>query len=313
MVKVRPLQYTKVFDGVRLLGDLLAPEGLNWKRELPRGEDNSEFVIHLSCMAHYTPHIPLLAQLIMEKIGLPCPILGGPENCCGAVHYHLGESRLGERVARVGLAGFRRANRKTVLSVCPDCDEIFAKVMPDPAPFRHTNVTELFVQHLDDFRPLMKELDRRVIVHFHDHNEARRRDASNVTRILEAIPGVSILEAHHNIGPGAHCQILGPMAEDDQQAMFREGEERSADTLVVPYHSCYRQHLKMELEYPLRVEHYLTVLGAALGIEVRETYKELRLLDDIDMSLEALRPKFEALGYTEEQVRPVIESGVYLN
>lgn len=311
MIKLRPLSYTAVFDNVRILGRLLAPDGLTWTTELPPDGPELPFILHLSCMAHYTPHVPFIAQRILEKMGIPCPILGGPENCCGTIHEHLGDPALAKQAARIGIAGFRRAKPVTVLSVCPDCDEAFGAHMPKSKPFHHSNISELFVTHLDRLRSLMHRLDRRIVLHIHDHNEARTRDAANIEAILRAIPGVEILPATRRRGPGAHCQILAPMAKTDQEAMFEEAVALGADTLVTPYHSCYRQHLKMELRYPIRVEHYLSILGAAVGVVVEEKYKQLRLLDDVDKSVEALRSKFEPLGYTAAEIRPLVEWAIY--
>lgn len=310
-IKLRPLSYTDVFENARIIGGLLAPEGFSWSTELARDAPQSPFILHLSCMAHYTPHVPCVAQRIMQKLGLPCPVLGGPENCCGSIHAHLGEPALSKKVARIGIAGFNRARPMTVLSICPDCDESFARHMPQPAPFHHANVSELFVSHLEQLKPMMRRLDRRVVLHAHDHNEARKRDYRNIDTILRSIPGVEVLPATRHRGPGAHCQILAPMSKENQDAMLSEVIALGADTLVVPYHSCYRQHLKTELRYPVRVEHYLTILGASLGIEVEETYKKLRLLDDVDKTVEALRPKFEPLGFSAERIRPLVEWAIY--
>lgn len=311
MTRIRPLRYTEVFDNVRLLGRLLAPEGLIWTTELPRMSAQLPFILHLSCMAHYTPHVPYLAQRILARLGIDCPILGGPENCCGTLHHHFGDEYLAKQTARIGIAGFRRAKPTTVLSICPDCDEQFGRHMPKNRPFHHANVSELFVAHLEQLAGMMHPVNRRVVLHVHDKNEARLRDARNIEAILRAIPGLTLLPATRNVGHNTHCQILEPMPVADQQAMFAEAVAANADTIVVPYHSCYRQHLKKELEYPVKVEHYLSLLGQALGIEVQQRYKELRLLNDVDRAVEALRPQFEPLGYTREQMRPMVEWAIY--
>ncbi|MGH8746335.1 MAG: heterodisulfide reductase-related iron-sulfur binding cluster, partial [Burkholderiales bacterium] len=282
-----------------------------WTTELPQDGPQLPFILHLSCMAHYTPHVPFTAQRILQKMDIACPILGGPENCCGTLHEHFGDRTLAQQTARIGITGFRRAKPTTVLSICPDCDEMFSKHMPQSKSFHHSNVSELFIENLDRLKPLMRRLDRRVVVHIHDHNDSRKRDAENVETILGAIPGVEIVKANSRRGPGAHCQILAPMPKDEQSAMFDEAVALGADTLVMPYHSCYRQHIKMELQYPIKVEHYLSVLGAAVGVEVEETYKRLRLLDDVDKSVAALRSKFEPLGYTDAQIRPLVEWAIY--
>lgn len=312
VVKQRPLSYGAVFENIRILGRLLAPEDLTWTTELPPDTPQLPFVLHLSCMAHYTPHVPYLAQKIMARMGLDCPILGGPENCCGTLHKHLGDGGFAEQTARIGIVGFRRAKPLTVLSICPDCDEAFGAHMPQSKPFHHSNVSELFVTHLERLKPMMRTVQRRVMLHLHDYNDARRRDSVNIETILRAIPGLEIVVSEHHRGPGAHCQILAPMAKEDQEAMFGEAVALGADTVVMPYHSCYRQHLKMELKHRVQVQHYLSILGQALDINADETYKRLRLLDDVDKSVEALRPKFERLGYTAAQIRPLVEWALYV-
>lgn len=311
MIKLRPITYTDAFESSRLFGRLLAPEGFSWATELPREGPALPFILHLSCLAHYTPHVPFIAQRIMEKLGIPCPILGGPENCCGAIHQHLGDAVLSQRTARTGITGFLRAKPLTILSVCPDCDETFGKHMPQSKPFHHANVSELFVTHLDRLKPMMRPLNLKVVLHVHGNNDARKKDAANIETILGAIPGVEILPAKRSCGTGTHCQILAPMPVTDQKDMLQEAVALGADVLVVPYHSCYRQHLKMELAYPLQVQHYLSILGASLGVVVEETYKQLRLLDDVDKAVEALKPKFEPLGYNAGQMRPLVQSNIY--
>lgn len=311
MIKLRPMGYGATFDSVRVLGGLLAPDDMTWTTETLAGAPALPFVLHLSCMVHYTPHIPYIAQKILAKLGIECPIFGGPENCCGAIHRHLGDPKFAAATARIAIAGFRRVRPTTVLSVCPDCDEAFGEHMPENKLFHHSNISELFVTHLGRLQSMMRPLERRVILHTHGNNESRARDARNIWTILAAIPGVELLNAQHHQGRGTHCQILEPMPADKRAAMFSEAMDLDADTVVMPYHSCYRQHIKWELEYSLKVEHYLSILAAALEIDVAETYKELRLLGDVDRAVDALRPRFEPRGYTREQIRPLVASAVY--
>lgn len=303
--------YTGIFDNVRLVGNLLAAGKLDWHTELPVGAPNLPFILHLSCLVHYTPHVPLLAQRILKKINIDCPILGGPENCCGALHAHLGDNDLCEETARIGIASFRKARPTTVLSLCPDCDETFSQFMPQKKPFFHSNISEIFAERIEELRPLMRPVNRRVVIHSHHSNEQRIRDAKNIETVLRAIPGLVIVESEKHEGEGPHCQILAPMPPVKQRAMFDEAVALNADSLIVPYHSCYRQHLKLELNWKVSVKHYLTILGEALGIEEDEEYKRLRMLDNVDKAVEALRPRFEPLGYTSEQVRPLVAWSIY--
>lgn len=303
--------YTAAFEMSRVVGRLLAPDDLQWLLELPSNAPSTQMVVHLSCMAHFTPHIPLLAQRILQKIGLDCLIVGGPENCCGAIHAHFGDEDMGQRVAKIAQISFKKVRPQKVLSICPDCDEIFDKYAAPGQLHRNHNISELFIEHLDRLRPLMTPLKRRVIVHYHDVNEARRTDAARVLKILQAIPDLEIIDAKHARGPKVHCQMLHPMPAEDRDRMFLEASQLGADAIVMPYHSCYRQHCKMQIQYGIDVHHYFSMLALSLGIPFTEPFKEVRLLDDLDAAIDVLRPKILRFGYNEVDVRNYLQKAVY--
>jgi len=310
MASGRPT-YTSIFETVRGVGNLLAPDDFVYLREIPQDVPSSQLVIHLSCMAHYTPHIPLLAQKILQKLDLDCVIVGGPENCCGELHKHFKDHNLEVQVAKTAMAGFRRLKPKKVLSICPDCDDTFRKHGSARLPFQHTNISELFIEYLPRLVPMMQPVNMRIIPHFHSISDQRRADANNMMAILQAIPGLSIVEAKHNLGPGVHCQTLHPMPVADQELMFEEARSLGADALVVPYHSCYRQHCKMQLRYGVEVHHVFNILAMALNIPFSEPFKELRLLDDVDRVVDSLRPRIERLGYDEATVRAQVARAIF--
>ena len=307
------IPYVTVFERTRILGSVLAPDDLEFITEPPRDMTAEPLILHISCQVHNVPHIPYLAQKIMGRLGLGFTTLGGPENCCGAFHWHFGDADLEKQVANISLASFRRVKAKTVLSLCPDCDYSFGRYMAKQHTFRHVNISEIFVEHLDALKPLLQHpVKRRVILHYHAHDEARQRDAENIRRLIEAVPGIEILTASKALGPAIHCQTVSPMPPDETAAMFAEAKALGADYLVVPYHSCYRQHCKMQLNYGVEVQYYLGILAQAMGIPFEERFKELRLLDSVDRAMERLRPRIAQLGYQEKDVRPFVEKVIYL-
>jgi Fe-S oxidoreductase len=303
--------YTSIFETVRTIGRLLAPEELQYYTEIPAEGSQSDLVIHLSCMANYTPHVPLLAQRILEKAGLHALVVGGPENCCGELHKHFKDHDLEKQTVKIVMQGFRRAKPRKVVSICPDCDEVFSAHGVARYPYQHTNISDLFGEHLDRLKAQMRPVELRIVPHFHSINAARQRDAQNMMAILKAIPGLQILEAKHALGPGIHCQTLHPMPVPDQERMFEEARALGAEALVVPYHSCYRQHCKMQLTYGVPVHHMFNILAMALGIPFSEPFKELRLLDDVDAVVEALRPRIERYGYDEKTVRAQVVRAIF--
>lgn len=311
MTTDRPFTYTTMFETVRGIGELLAPDDFEYVTEIPVDAPESQLVIHLSCMAHYTPQIPHLAKQILQKIGVDCLIVGGPENCCGELHKHFKDTELETQVAKIVMFAFRRAKPRKVVSICPDCDEVFRAHGVERQPYQHTNISDLFIEYLSEIKTRMRPVNLRIVPHFHTINAARQRDADNMLAILRAIPGLEIVPAQYALGPGIHCQTLHPMLPEDQARMFIEARELGADAVVVPYHSCYRQHCKMQIQHGVTVHHYFNILAMALGISFSEPFKEMRLLDNVDAVVDALRPRIEKLGYDEKLVRAQITRAIF--
>ena len=314
MAKVDKVPYVFVFEPPRILGRVLASDDFSYITDPPAGMKSGSVILHVSCQTLTVSHIPYLAQKIMEKLGIDFTTLGGPENCCGSFHWHMGDEDYERQIATLTLNGFRRMKPVRVVSTCPDCDASFERHMARQHTFEHINIAEILVEHVDQLKALMKHpVNKRVALHLHEEGEARQRDAEAVRRLMAAIPGLEVLDAPKAKGLGEHCvKQLGTVQLDVTHAMFTEAKELGADYLVVPYHGCYRQHCKMQLEYGVEVQHYLALLAQAIGIPYEEPFKELRMLDDIDKAMERLRPRIQQLGYREEEVRTYVQGAVYV-
>jgi Fe-S oxidoreductase len=310
---MKKIPYVKVFERTRVLGNVVAPMDLDFVTEPPMGMKGEAVILHISCQVHNVPHIPSLAQKIMRALGISFTTLGGPENCCGAFHWHFGDEDMEKQVANISLSAFRRLRTKKVLSLCPDCDYSFGRYVGKQHAFEHQNISQIFVEHLDALKALMKHrVEKRVILHYHANDELRRRDAQNIELLMRAVPGLQIVAAESSMGPGFHCQTIAPMLAEDAARMFEEAKTLGADHLIVPYHSCYRQHCKAQLEYGVEVQYYLALIAQAMGITYEERFKELRLLDSVDRAMERLRPRIRELGYSEDEVRSYVQSVIYL-
>ena len=61
------ITYTHVYESVRAMSHILTPPELKWDTEFARGGQHSDDAIHLSCLAHFTPHLAYLAQQILRS------------------------------------------------------------------------------------------------------------------------------------------------------------------------------------------------------------------------------------------------------
>jgi Fe-S oxidoreductase len=248
----------------------------------------------------------------MEKLGLEFTTLGGPENCCGAYHWHFGDLDFERQIAKISLNAFQRARARRVLSLCPSCDDSFGRHKVKNHKFQQCNIAELFVERLPELQAMMSPVSARVVLHHHDVDDTRRRNSECVLKVLRAIPGLEILPEQKAEGPGIGCQSVAPMPRESTVAMFEEAKALGADMIVMPYHSCYRQHLKMQLEFGVDVQHYLELLAKSLNIPFENKFRELRLLDDVGKAVAQVRPQIQALGHEEEDVKRYIQSVIYM-
>jgi len=329
---IRAHAATNTFESVRTLAHLLCPDNFHWETELSPRMRHVPYVLHIGCNVHYTLFIPFIAQKIMEKLQLQFIVAGGPENCCGAAHMHLNPD-LENMVGSKSVSAFKRVDPQVVLDVCPRCTAGFTKHAAPGDPVGYMNFAELLIQHLDTLKKMMAPVKKRVVLHYHDSDEVLQRDWHNISTILAAIPGIEILPAQHARGPARHCTINAlyrdykkaagvwetrpaasrPMAMRDVDHMFEEAKNLGADVWVAPYHSCYWRYVQKQLKYGIEVQNYLGLLATSLGIPFEEPLKDLRLLDDIDAAMNALRPKVEALGYREEAVRSFVQRVIYFD
>ncbi len=309
-VPIRPT-YTSFFRNGRVLGELLRRPGFDWLTEPRLAAKGSDWMIHQSCNAAFTPFIADVAQQALALVGRQVPVIGGSESCCGELHFHFGDDDLGEMAARKAQQGFRTARPRTVVSICPDCDYVFEQKALADRRYDNANISSLVVAMLPSLVPLMKPVRKRVIVHTHHFTELARRDTANVAQILAAIPGLELIPAQRAEGPGLHCQTTKPMPPALQAAMFDEARTLGADAIVVPYHSCYRQHCKMQLGYGVETVHYMGLLGHALGLHVHEEFKRLRLLDDTDAVAAELLRHASAAGVRHEDLKKIVERSIF--
>ena len=84
---------------------------------------------------------------------------------------------------------------------------------------------------------------------------------------------------------------MGPEAWDEMSGQWvQKAVDAGADTYATLYHGCQRHMCGLEAGYPVRVEHYLTLVGRALGIEYEDQYKKHTLSGNLDAILAETAP-----------------------
>jgi cysteine-rich protein len=311
--------YADYFAQISLLGDLLldGPER-PWLTAIPQDPERKQYVVWLGCNVLRTVHIVETLDDILRHIGLDYVMLGGAANCCGVQHARRGDQETGRKLAWNTFDKFDAFQPERLLFWCPSCDHRLNGMGDDLSELaaERQHVTEFFVEHLDRF--VFKPLPMRVALHAHTGTPQQDKDAAATRTLLEAIPGVEVVDLPPTAELGFHCA-------DPKIAQLAPGEfgqilndsvlgavDRGVDTLVTIYHACHRELVPADADDEIiggsiKVENYVTILARALGLpEHPDRFKQFARLGDPEAIVAALTPRIHELGIAPERAQHVI-------
>jgi Fe-S oxidoreductase len=237
-------------------------------------------VLWLGCNVLRTPHLAQLATKVVRMLNPDIAVLGGPSHCCGSPMLEKSDR---ERALARTIGHFQTERAPTLVSWCPSCHTNLRKGS-DPAEwgFDELHVTEFIARHLDrlQFQP---RLEARVMLHGHTGTPDRDRDMEYCRKLLNAVPGVTIVAEHSDPDLGLHCVpvLLAPKIgiegfEHRLAALLVRAREAGAEMLVTIYHSCYREIEKRSCSDTPVIENYITLLAKALDLPVpANVYREI--------------------------------------
>lgn len=311
--------YADYFGQISLLGDLLL-DGRErpWLTAIPEDPERKQFVVWLGCNVLRTVHIVETLNDILQHIGVDYVMLGGPANCCGVQHARRGDAATGRKLAWNTFDKFDAFQPERLLFWCPSCDHRLNTMGDDLSELaaQRQHVTEFFVEHLDRFT--FKPLPMRVALHAHTGTPQQDQDAAATRTLLEAIPGVEVIDLPPASELGFHCA-------DPKIAQLPPGQfgqilnnsvavalDRGVETLVTIYHACHRELVPAEADDDviggsIRVENYVTLLARALGLpEHPDRFKQFARLGDPEAIMSELAPRIAEMGLAPERAERVV-------
>ena len=319
---VQPFSYADYFGQISLLGDLLldGPER-PWLSTIPAEAEHKQYVVWLGCNVLRTVHIVETLNDILRHLGFDYVMLGGPANCCGVQHTRRGDTESGRKLAWNTFDKFDTFAPERLLFWCPSCDHRLNGLGDDLSELaaQRQHVTEFFVEHLDqfDFKPLPRAL--RVALHAHTGTPQQDLDARATRRLLEAIPGVEVVDVPAVAELGFHC--ADPKMAQLPQGQFGQilaesvaaAEGLGVETLVTIYHACHRGLVPVDNADDavggIKVENYVTLLARALGLpEHTDRFKHFVRLGLPAAIMAELQPRIEQLGLSRERVERVVSA-----
>ncbi|MBI2205802.1 MAG: (Fe-S)-binding protein [Candidatus Rokubacteria bacterium] len=300
------------FKEIALTTDLLTPrDERTFRVEPPRDGERHDVVLYLGCNVMRTSHMIQTVTRIFDRLGVDYAAVGGAAYCCGIQHHNQGQPASAEKYAHHTIELFEKMAPREVVMWCPSCIHFYDQVLKAELPFPTRHPAEFLLEQLPRFT-FTQRVDARVAMHDHHTHPARRREGQAGRRLLEAVPGISLVDFDADPRWGRTCSpaLVQQLGEEAWNAMALADIDRAvaagATHLAGIYHGCHRMNCGFEAERPLTIEHYLTLFGRGLGIEVEDTYKKYRLLDDPERVLEEMTPCMAANGVDPERARGLV-------
>ena len=306
--------YKKYFREIDVVHGLQTkPEDRDWFLTTPKGDvKQSEIVLYLGCNVLRTSHLVHTVMDIFKLMGVNFAAVGGKSYCCGIQHFQRGDEEAGRSVAESTAANFQQFKPEQVVMWCPSCIFFYDDIMGMSQTFDFNHVTQFLMENLDklDFRP---QPETTVALHYHTGRPQSDAEAQSALTLLSKLPGATVLDIGTDDRFGRHCTpaVRENVGADEWESMatgfVEKALDQGADTFTTLYHGCQRHMCRYEADYPVKVEHYLTLVGRALGIEHEDLHKKHVLSGDLDAIMEETSPCAVASGISPEEARLVIQ------
>jgi Fe-S oxidoreductase len=295
--------FKRMAQSIRLLvGTQMLPEQYRRLTGLdPALKSRADVVFYLGCNVLRTPHIVFNVMDILEAMELDYEVLGGVNYCCGIVHFRTqGDLDASDRVESHTLGRLAEFRPQHVLTWCPSCQLHLGETTAGVTqlPYRLEHITQFLADRLEDLRPrFVKPIPKRVALH--EHAGISGTDG-NVRRLLQAIPGVELVDIEQLAEPGYTCGggSLGlvPLAQEDvHQRLLESARAAGVELLVLVYHGCHRVLCDAQGRYPFEVKNFTSVVAEALGLEAHEDlFQRYKLQQDVSQIIADAEPFIRA-------------------
>ena len=306
--------YRDYFQEIEALHGLqIVPEEREWVLSAPRGEVKpAQVVLYLGCNVLRTTHLVRTVVDIFKLLGVDFVAVGGASYCCGIQHHQQDDDKASRAMAASTVTNFQKFRPERVVMWCPSCIYFYDDIMKMRESFTFQHVAEFLVEILDKL-PFQQPVDAKVSLHYHTGRSQSDEEARCAAKLLSIVPGVDLWDQGADVRLGRSCteqsrERLGPGEWDGIiSSSFQRAAAAQVDIYATLYHGCQRVLCRHERDYPLRVEHYLTVLGKSLGIEHEDLFKKYVGMGDADAILAETSPCAVASGVGQEEARAVIQ------
>ena len=293
-------------DATYFVPDIIAsmqvkPEEKSWITHVPDSPQHKDVVVFTGCGFVMVPDKIFIMEQIMQKLGLDYVMVGGGELCCGVRYLGMDLDKT-DAYCKALLRALGAFTPEQVLFACAECEYQVAqydkKILP--AGFRYEHLFRFLSRHINELgftRPVSKK------VTLHDPCSLSRilGDNESLRTILKAIPGLELVEMRSNKEKANCCGGVAsrklPVAKTMVKRCLEEAAATGAEVMADACLGCHFQFLPEESKYPFQVEHVLTLVGEAMGINYEDRIKKFYEYNDVVRIMDESRENIAAGPY----------------
>lgn len=183
-----------------------ANKRLKWTENLNlntvTGSNQMSTLYFNGCTSSYDYRNQTVSRSVVEILnmsGVDYGILGKEEICCGHPVLRIGERGLFDEIAKENVEKFKRNGVAKIVTKCPHCYHTLKNEYPLGGNLEVQHYTQLFAELADQGKlAFSTRLNKRVIYHDPCFSGRYNEIYGDPRKVLEAIPGLSLLEFPRN-------------------------------------------------------------------------------------------------------------------
>ena len=222
--------------------------------------EKSEVLFFVGCTAAYDPNIKGMAEdtvRVLSAAKVDFGTLGNEEGCCGSTLLRTGLHDAARKTVVKNLKKFEDAAPSMIVASCAGCFKTIRQDYPKigKVPAKMVHCTEFVSELISSGRLILnKRLEATVTFHDPCHLGRHNKLYDEPRRILEAVPGLKLVEMDRNreearcCGAGGGVKTAFPdLAQKISMLRIEDAERTGADILATSCPFCY-QSLKASIE-----------------------------------------------------------------
>lgn len=227
-------------------------------------------VVFTGCTGIMQPDLVLTVLEIIRRLDPTAQALGGVDYCCGDTNLRAGRPQTAKDHFKRLVEGLDAFSPQQVVFLCPTCKMYFDLFKPHTTWARRF-VTAYLADHLEALGPF-SEAEARVTLHDACHLvRGEHPECESPRRLLEAIPGVEIMEMKNAREESLCCgatamAAIGAAGVHLRGKRLAQARDTGAEILCLYCPACQSIFSSETPNVPFKIASVISLLGRSLGI-----------------------------------------------